>query len=270
MSIIRGPRPESGWYTLDKRISEDERLSWAARGMLIFLLGKPDHWEISIEHLRQQTKGARIHSGRDALYGMIAELEAAGYLEREQPNEAGRFGATRYIVREMPSPVFKTQGDLPLTENPGTVEPLPDKPYTGEPDTVEPCTANPTLVKTDISAKTDSKQGRAKRAAKKATAAIDLPQWVPADAWAGWLEMRDAKRKPPTDRAQTLALRELERLKSLGHDPTKVIDQSTRNGWTDFYPIKPEQSNAANNAPRRRESDAERAERFATIATGRG
>lgn len=38
MSIIRGPRPESNWYALDKRIIEDTRLTWAARGLLVFLL----------------------------------------------------------------------------------------------------------------------------------------------------------------------------------------------------------------------------------------
>ena len=35
MSVVRGPRPESNWYALDKRISEDTRLTWAARGLLV-------------------------------------------------------------------------------------------------------------------------------------------------------------------------------------------------------------------------------------------
>ncbi|RQY86714.1 hypothetical protein [Burkholderia stagnalis] len=33
--IIRAPRPTSAFYILDRRISEDRRLSWAARGLLI-------------------------------------------------------------------------------------------------------------------------------------------------------------------------------------------------------------------------------------------
>ena len=75
MSIIRGARPESGWYTLDKRISEDGRLSWAARGLLIFLLGKPDHWRVSVGHLRKQTEAARIRTGRDGVYALLQELQ---------------------------------------------------------------------------------------------------------------------------------------------------------------------------------------------------
>jgi hypothetical protein len=259
MSIIRGPRPESGWYALDKRISEDERLSWAARGLLVFLLGKPDHWEVSIEHLRQQTVGARIKTGRDALYGLIGELESAGYLEREQANEAGRFGPTRYIVREIPAQVYREQAALPLPENPDTVGPRPAAPCTDQPYTGEPCTANPPLVKTDISAKTESKQRRTPKA-RALTQPIPLPDWVPADAWSGWLEMRDKQRKSPTDRAQGLALAELKRLVDAGGDARKIIERSTKNNWLDFYAIRGD-GNGTNYGGHRRESVAERVER---------
>lgn len=37
MSIIRSPRCESNFYVLDKQISEDKRLGWVARGLLVFL-----------------------------------------------------------------------------------------------------------------------------------------------------------------------------------------------------------------------------------------
>lgn len=50
MNIRRAPRPKSNFYLLDKRISEDRRLSWAARGLLIPLLGKPDNL-VSIQEL---------------------------------------------------------------------------------------------------------------------------------------------------------------------------------------------------------------------------
>lgn len=269
MSIIRGPRPESGWYALDKRISEDDRLSWAARGLLVYLLGKPDNWEISIEHLRRQTANARIQSSRDALYGMLGELEAAGYLNRAQANESGRFGATRYIVREIPAPVYRDQASLPLPENPATVEPLPDRPCTDHPDTGQPYTANPPLTKTDISAKTENKQPRAKRADSVQPATPEIPSWVPADAWAAWWNgTRKKIRAPNTDDSLRLNLRTLEKLRAQGHDPRAVIEQSIERGWRGLFPIKPEPINGSDHPTRRRESDSERAERFARIATG--
>lgn len=104
MSIVRGPRPETGWYALDKAISEDQRLSWAARGLLIFLLGKPDHWRVNVEHLTAQTAEARIRTGRDAVYALLGELEACGYMTRHQERgKGGKMMPVEYVVHEIPT-----------------------------------------------------------------------------------------------------------------------------------------------------------------------
>lgn len=125
MSITRAPRPESNFYILDKRISEDNRLSWGARGLLIFLLGKPDSWNVSISHLRDETKATAKPTGRDGVYGLLDELIGAGYVIRSQERiESGGFSSNSYIVHESP---------------------LPENPYTAN-----PYTANPTLVSTDL------------------------------------------------------------------------------------------------------------------------
>ena len=103
MSIVRGPRPESNRYALDKRISEDTRLTWAARGLLVFLLGKPDSWRVSIEHLRAQTEGARVKTGRDGVYALLKELQDAGYITTMRSRGGdGKLGTIDYIVRECP------------------------------------------------------------------------------------------------------------------------------------------------------------------------
>ncbi len=119
MSIIRAPRPEGNFYLLNKAISEDQRLSWAARGMLVFLLGKPDHWEVSTHHLIGQTKDCLGKaSGRDAVRGLIRELEQAGYLQIFlERAEGGEFGGRSYTVSESPA-----------TDYPGPVEPSPVNP----------------------------------------------------------------------------------------------------------------------------------------------
>ncbi|WP_110647581.1 hypothetical protein [Salinicola peritrichatus] len=164
MSIRRAPRPESNFYLLDKRISEDERLSWAARGMLIFLLGKPDHWIVSVANLINETAGSSKKSGRDAVYGTLKELERAGYLTREKARaDGGEFGGVDYVVHESP-----------LTEKPHTANPDTVKPHTANPDTVKPDTANPTQVsiegvvsnETPARNETSLASGDAKRAKK--------------------------------------------------------------------------------------------------------
>jgi hypothetical protein len=62
MAIIRGSRPDKNFYILDKTISEDKRLSWGARGLLVYLLGKPDHWRVSTAALIIQGVMPFVHS----------------------------------------------------------------------------------------------------------------------------------------------------------------------------------------------------------------
>ena len=126
MSIIRAPRPEGNFYLLSKSISEDRRLSWAARGVLVFLLGKPDHWEISVAHLRGETATSGKPTGRDGVYGLLQELINAGYVQRHQGRfDNGLLGEINYLVSESP---------------------LPAQPLPASPDTAQPYPANPTLV----------------------------------------------------------------------------------------------------------------------------
>ena len=117
MSIIRAPKVERFFYTLDKRISEDRRLSWQARGLLIYLLGKPDHWKVSVEALKAETSDSRKPTSRDGVYSIMDELSNAGYVKRiAARDESGRMAGFDYLVQETPLP------DLPLTAEPITAE----------------------------------------------------------------------------------------------------------------------------------------------------
>lgn len=135
MAIIRAPRPESNFYMLDKQISEDKRLSWGARGLLIYLLGKPDHWTVSPTALVNETKACAKPSGRDSTYGLLRELVTVGYLRRVQnKGDGGKFDSIDYLVSE----VARAEA--------GNEQPHTDSPHTGLPDTAQPHTANPTQV----------------------------------------------------------------------------------------------------------------------------
>src|SRR5262249_18536393 len=50
--------------------------------------------------------------------------------------------------------------------------------------------------------------------------------WIPTEAWAGFIEMRKKIRGPLTDRAVALIVTELEKLRASGEDPGAVLDQS--------------------------------------------
>lgn len=68
----------------------------------------------------------------------------------------------------------------------------------------------------------------------------ELPNWIPADAWAGYVEMRQKIKKPMTDRARTLAIKTLDYLRADGNDPGAVLDQSTLNSWQGLFAIRVE------------------------------
>ncbi len=124
MPIIRAPSDiRKKFYTVDKRISEDKRLSWAARGLLIFLLGKPDNWRVSVPALINETNGAHLSSGRDAVLRILKELIGAGYIKRDRYAD----GSMIYFVRE-PDTDFPDVGAKPQPENPDPENPDQDFP----------------------------------------------------------------------------------------------------------------------------------------------
>lgn len=72
-----------------------------------------------------------------------------------------------------------------------------------------------------------------KRARAKKTAEIVLPEWLPADAWKSW---KDHRGKKFSEKAQKLAISKLEKLRSEGHDPARLIDLAIESSWVSFYP----------------------------------
>lgn len=83
MTIKRAPSPER-WTSVPNAALEDATLSWKARGLLAFLLSKPDDWNTTIRGLVRAGK-----DGYDAVESGLAELEAAGYLVRTKQQTAG-------------------------------------------------------------------------------------------------------------------------------------------------------------------------------------
>ncbi|EBQ8762706.1 replication protein [Salmonella enterica] len=70
--------------------------------------------------------------------------------------------------------------------------------------------------------------------------AFVLPDWIPADRWQDFVEMRAERKKPMTVRAMQLMTKKLERLRNAGEDVNEVLEQSVRNSWTDCYPVSDE------------------------------
>ncbi len=93
---------------IDRRTAEDERLSFRARGVLLWLLAKPDDW-----HTDSILIAEAGQEGRDAVRTALNELQRYGYLVRERrQNEAGQW-VTDWLVQEQPTPDIQASGNRP-------------------------------------------------------------------------------------------------------------------------------------------------------------
>jgi len=71
-----------------------------------------------------------------------------------------------------------------------------------------------------------------------------LPDWLPVEAWNGYVEMRKRIKKPMTGRAEQLRLVDLQKFHDSGYDVAAILDQSTANNWTDLYEPKDRRTQA--------------------------
>lgn len=118
VSIKRSKRPEKNFSIISNDIITDKNLTWEARGLLIYILSKPDDWRVMIADLINQTENTRKQSKRDSVRAILGELQDTGYMRKELcRNEAGAITGYDYFVYESPQP------DLPATDLPATANP---------------------------------------------------------------------------------------------------------------------------------------------------
>jgi hypothetical protein len=124
---------DNPYRMISRSAMEDDRLTFEARGVLAYILVKPDNWHVQVADLRRAG-----NLGRDKTYRILNELIAFGYVIREIERQAdGTIGDTVCRVNEKPTKLTK-----PSPEKPETGLPLPEKPDTAEPDTAEPLPVN--------------------------------------------------------------------------------------------------------------------------------
>ncbi|MFW2440514.1 MAG: hypothetical protein ACN4GR_14220 [Arenicellales bacterium] len=63
-TIIRATRRDR-YVTIEQHVIEDARLSWAARGLLAYLLSKPDDWKVLVKTIPTDTKESGSNSGEN-------------------------------------------------------------------------------------------------------------------------------------------------------------------------------------------------------------
>lgn len=101
MSILRVAERKQPYVVLDKGFIDSPTLSWRAKGILAYLLARPDNWEI-----REYDLVAHATEGRDAVRKALKELKAHGYIVKSQRrSDVGQFSVVEYDIHERPNSV---------------------------------------------------------------------------------------------------------------------------------------------------------------------
>lgn len=109
MGIIRVNKSKDNPYILlNKTALEDSNLSFKAKGILAYLMSKPDNWKSSVQDLINNGV-----DGRDSIKSGLRELKRHGYLIKRPIKENGKFVEWEEIIFEIPQEsaklIFKNQ-----------------------------------------------------------------------------------------------------------------------------------------------------------------
>lgn len=99
MATFRVIKESGNFVTVHKDFIHDSNITFKAKGILLYLLSRPDDWQIYESEIIKHTK-----DGKDSLKTGIKELEVAGYIERKRiRNDQGQLKEYEYTVYEQPS-----------------------------------------------------------------------------------------------------------------------------------------------------------------------
>ncbi|MBF0227988.1 MAG: helix-turn-helix domain-containing protein [Desulfamplus sp.] len=109
----------------------DANLSLKAKGLLSYLLTRPDNWQINVEHLTKTCA-----DGKDSIYSGINELMKYGYIIKNIVKDKGKIQKFEYVVLENP---FNDTKFL-----------FREKPEMEKPEMEKPEMENPPLLNTEL------------------------------------------------------------------------------------------------------------------------
>ncbi len=116
--IIRIQKRTHNFVIIDKTFLDDARLSYKAKGIMAYLLSKPDNWKVIIRDLINHSR-----DGRDSVYAGLKELKECGYYYKEPVrNEKGVVTHWESVIYELPEENPSNKPSHPLPDFPDTVK----------------------------------------------------------------------------------------------------------------------------------------------------
>lgn len=182
------------YSVINNEFLNDNRLSWKAKGILTWLLSRPDNWQPKLIDMQK-----RSSDGRDSTSSGINELIKYGYIIREsQRDNKGLFLGYDYQVYELPVSGL-TDADIPVSEN--------------------PVSDNPPLINTDLISTEKTNTKKTNSASNDAQLVLDYFSEINNDPIA----------KTCKDKTVIAGLKSI--LKDYNLDDVKLVIDYMANGW---------------------------------------
>ena len=125
MSIIRTKSPHRFTIVSNELLAESNPMSWEATGLLIYLLSKPDNWQVSIAALTNIGK-----CGKNKIESILKELKRLGYVVGKR-HSSGKYNYYVYDTPQTPQsnpkPENQVEAKKPKPENP--VQAFPEQDF---------------------------------------------------------------------------------------------------------------------------------------------
>ena len=111
MTTYRVKKESGNFVTIHKGFITDDRLSAKAKGILLYLLSRPDDWQIYTAEIKKHMK-----DGIKSINTGIHELIEYGYIKRSKKRQdSGVFNGYEYIVYETPTEMPFSETDYRQT-----------------------------------------------------------------------------------------------------------------------------------------------------------
>lgn len=120
-STIHNIRLDSHFTITANSTPEDANLSWAAKGLLWYILSRPHDWSIHTWQLSKIYTGEKKGNKKDAIQEILRELRDAGYIKYTKERNAEGKWVHRYDV--YPMRISDFQKKIPERDHPALVNP---------------------------------------------------------------------------------------------------------------------------------------------------
>jgi hypothetical protein len=104
--IERGPMAGDRFTQISNALFRDPRISLKAKGLFGLISTHSDGYGLTVARIKKWCK-----EGKDAIRAALEELEAHGYLERDQQRDEGKFAGVVYRITDMPAHLYELFGE---------------------------------------------------------------------------------------------------------------------------------------------------------------